>query len=164
MSSIWCSLKNCSPCIFHRFKITTNILCIPFFPCFLHPLPYYHYMQSTASLSLNHLITKRPYSTLTACWKLSACYLLRQIKTLFIVSSGKKNLNTVDTGRKLNVHKTSRTSSERLKYAQFTSCVYWENNQYWQSDTVPYMLKKYQQNALYGVLPLFLINGQFEKG
>ena len=75
-----------------------------------------------------------------------------------------KTVVPVDTGRKLNVHKTSRTSSERLKYAQFTSCVYWENNQYWQFDTVPYMLKKYQQNALYGVLPLFLINGQFEKG
>ena len=32
----------------------------------------------------------------------------------------------VDTGRKLNVHnvqKMSRTSSERLMYAQFTSCV-----------------------------------------
>ena len=37
----------------------------------------------------------------------------------------------VDTGRKLNVHKTfrrrpgRRTSSERLMYVQFTSCVYW---------------------------------------
>ena len=31
----------------------------------------------------------------------------------------------VDTGRKLNVHKTSRTSFERLLYVQFTSCVYW---------------------------------------
>ena len=31
----------------------------------------------------------------------------------------------VDTGRKLNVHKTSWTSSERLMYVQFTSCVYW---------------------------------------
>ena len=30
----------------------------------------------------------------------------------------------VDTGRKLNVHKTSWTSSERLMYVQFTSCVY----------------------------------------
>ena len=29
----------------------------------------------------------------------------------------------VDTGRKLNVHKTSWTSSERLMYVQFTSCV-----------------------------------------
>ena len=29
----------------------------------------------------------------------------------------------VDTGRKLNVDKTSRTSSERLMYVQFTSCV-----------------------------------------
>ena len=29
----------------------------------------------------------------------------------------------LDTGRKLNVHKTSRTSSERLMYVQFTSCV-----------------------------------------
>ena len=31
----------------------------------------------------------------------------------------------VDTGRQL---KTSRTSSERLMYAQFTSCVYWGSN------------------------------------
>ena len=32
----------------------------------------------------------------------------------------------LDTGRKLNVHKTfRRTSSERLMYVQFTSCVYW---------------------------------------
>ena len=30
----------------------------------------------------------------------------------------------VDTGRKLNVHKTSWTSSERLMYVQFTSCIY----------------------------------------
>ena len=30
----------------------------------------------------------------------------------------------VDTRRKLNVHKTSRTSSERLMYVQFTSCVH----------------------------------------
>ena len=30
----------------------------------------------------------------------------------------------MDTGRKLNVHKTSRTPSERLMYVQFTSCVY----------------------------------------
>ena len=34
----------------------------------------------------------------------------------------------VDTGRKLNVHKTSRTSSERLIYVKFTSCVYWVMN------------------------------------
>ena len=31
----------------------------------------------------------------------------------------------VDTGRQL---KTSRTSSERLMYVQFTSCVYWGSN------------------------------------
>ena len=31
----------------------------------------------------------------------------------------------VDTERKLNVQKTSWTSSERLMYYQFTSCVYW---------------------------------------
>ena len=31
---------------------------------------------------------------------------------------------SVDTGRKLNVHKTPKTSSERLMYVQFTSCVY----------------------------------------
>ena len=31
-----------------------------------------------------------------------------------------------NTGRKINVHKTSRTSSERLMYVQFTSCVYWD--------------------------------------
>ena len=30
----------------------------------------------------------------------------------------------VNTGRKLNVHKTFSTSSERLMYVQFTSCVY----------------------------------------
>ena len=29
-----------------------------------------------------------------------------------------------DTGRKLKVHKTSKTSSERFMYVQFTSCVY----------------------------------------
>ena len=32
----------------------------------------------------------------------------------------------VDTGRKFNVYKTSRTISERLMYVQFTSCVYSE--------------------------------------
>ena len=31
---------------------------------------------------------------------------------------------TLDTGRKLNVHKTFRTSSERLMYVQFTCCVH----------------------------------------
>ena len=31
----------------------------------------------------------------------------------------------VDTERKLYVHKTSWTSSERLMSVQFTSCVYW---------------------------------------
>ena len=31
----------------------------------------------------------------------------------------------VDTGCKFNAHKTSRASSERLMYVQFTSCVYW---------------------------------------
>ena len=36
--------------------------------------------------------------------------------------------NPVDKGLKLNLHKTwtSWTSSERLMYVQFTSCVYWE--------------------------------------
>ena len=34
-----------------------------------------------------------------------------------------KTVVPVDTGRKLNVHKTSRTSSERLMYVQFTSCL-----------------------------------------
>ena len=37
-------------------------------------------------------------------------------------------VNHVDTGRKLNVHKTSRTSSERLLYVHFTSFVYREAN------------------------------------
>ena len=32
--------------------------------------------------------------------------------------------NPVDTGHKLNVHKTSWTSSERLIYVQFMSCFY----------------------------------------
>ena len=39
----------------------------------------------------------------------------------------------VDTGRKLNVHKTSRrrrTSSERLMYVQLTSCVYGVNKDF----------------------------------
>ena len=36
------------------------------------------------------------------------------------------SLIPVDTGRKLNVHKTSWTSSERLMCVQFTSCVYWD--------------------------------------
>ena len=37
-------------------------------------------------------------------------------------------LHPVDTGRKLNVPKASWTSSERLMYIQFTSCVYWVQN------------------------------------
>ena len=32
----------------------------------------------------------------------------------------------VDTGRKLNVHKTFRRLPERLMYVQFTSCVCWD--------------------------------------
>ena len=35
----------------------------------------------------------------------------------------KRNLSPVEPGRKLNVHKTSCTSSERLMYVQFKSCV-----------------------------------------
>ena len=31
----------------------------------------------------------------------------------------------LDTGRKLNVHKTFRRRPGRLMYVQFTSCVYW---------------------------------------
>ena len=40
--------------------------------------------------------------------------------------------NPVDKGLKLNPHKTwtSWTSSERLMYVQFTSCVYWEKFKY----------------------------------
>ena len=34
------------------------------------------------------------------------------------------DFNSADTGRKLNVHKTSWTSSERLMYVQFVSCAY----------------------------------------
>ena len=37
---------------------------------------------------------------------------------------GPDGRDPIDTGRKLNVHKTSRTSSQRLMYVQFTSCVY----------------------------------------
>ena len=33
------------------------------------------------------------------------------------------NTTPVDTGRKLKVHKTSWTSSKRVMYVQFTSCV-----------------------------------------
>ena len=40
----------------------------------------------------------------------------------------RKFICIVDTGRKLNVHKTFWTSSESLIYVQFTSCVYWVRN------------------------------------
>ena len=45
-----------------------------------------------------------------------------------------ESVSPVDTGRKLNVHKTPRTSSERLMYVQLTSCVYWVHAGYvnWQ--------------------------------
>ena len=43
--------------------------------------------------------------------------------------------NPVDTGRKLNVFGTSRTSSERLMYVQFTSCVYGESSQFGSQST-----------------------------
>ena len=36
----------------------------------------------------------------------------------------------VDTGRKLNLHKTFRRRPGRLMYVQFTSCVYWVVNQF----------------------------------
>ena len=44
----------------------------------------------------------------------------------FSIPGGGNRLSVypVDTRRKLNVHKTSWTSSERLIHAQFTSCVY----------------------------------------
>ena len=37
-----------------------------------------------------------------------------------------RHANPVDTGRKLNVNKTSRTYPERLMFVQFMSCVYGE--------------------------------------
>ena len=37
-------------------------------------------------------------------------------------------MDPLDTGRKLNVHKTFRRRPERLMYVQFTSCVYWEKH------------------------------------
>ena len=54
------------------------------------------------------------------------------LKDVFLGLMSKSKLNDllengdipVVTGRKLNVHKTSWTSSERLMYVQFTSCVY----------------------------------------
>ena len=53
------------------------------------------------------------------CWRMFFFFFDYSTLTLNL------NLNVhVDTGRKLNVHKTSWTSSERLKYVQFTSCVY----------------------------------------
>ena len=56
-------------------------------------------------------------------------YLKIFIRSIFEILSNiydgiSENKYPVDTGRKLNVHKTSRTSSERLMYVQFTSCVY----------------------------------------
>ena len=47
----------------------------------------------------------------------------RKEKWLLICSN---NPNPVDTGRKLNVHKTFRRRPGRLMYVQNTSCVYWE--------------------------------------
>ena len=49
------------------------------------------------------------------------------------------NTDPVDTRRKLNVHKTS---SERLMYVQFTSCVYWGG---WFKKSVAYQKSVYIQ-------------------
>ena len=43
---------------------------------------------------------------------------------------GSFKIRPVDMERKLNVHKTSRTSSRRLMYVQFTSCVHGVDNCY----------------------------------
>ena len=47
---------------------------------------------------------------------------MKKAKTMKI-----KTIFPVGTGRKLNVHKTFRTSSERLIYVQLMSCVYGVN-------------------------------------
>ena len=47
---------------------------------------------------------------------------MKKAKTMKI-----KTIFPAGTGRKLNVHKTSRTSSERLMYVQLMSCVYGVN-------------------------------------
>ena len=50
-----------------------------------------------------------------------------KVQSSVIVGLGcNTNRNPVDTGRKLNVHKTLRRPPERLMYVQFTSCVYGE--------------------------------------
>ena len=46
---------------------------------------------------------------------------------MFIFTTNVERFFPLDTGRKLNVHKTS---SERDMYVQFTSCVYWINFSY----------------------------------
>ena len=57
------------------------------------------------------------------------------------------NTDRVDTGRKLNVHKTS---SERLIYAQFMSCVYWGD---WFKKSVGYKKVRTSSLAKFSVFP-----------
>ena len=45
----------------------------------------------------------------------------------------KSDSTPVDTGRKLNVHKTFRRRPECSMYVQFTSCVYWDS---WRNPSV----------------------------
>ena len=52
-----------------------------------------------------------------------SCYLFSQKGS--IIDVWQDSQYSVDTGRKLNVHKTSWASSERIMYVQFMFCVYW---------------------------------------
>ena len=47
---------------------------------------------------------------------------------MFWLEKDISKVDPLDTGRKLNVHKTFRGRPGRLMYVQFTSCVYWEKH------------------------------------
>ena len=100
-----------------------------------------------------------PYASLHNI-NLKFCFLKYHGNAFFLDSYYlKAALNPVDTGRTLNVHGTSRTSSERLMYVQFTSCdsgkgcyrrfeVHQPCKNYWMIYTCNYVMKRITMQLL----------------
>ena len=66
-------------------------------------------------------ISKYFHKNISSC--MCSCKIMMYAKNRFLLTGLYFIIFPLDTGRKLNVHKTSRTSSERLMYVQFMSYV-----------------------------------------
>ena len=70
------------------------------------------------------VVHSNPFIKIIGIFLLIARFVKSSDQTIIQTIRKNKSIFPVDTGRKLNVHKASGTSSERLMYVQITSCVY----------------------------------------